>query len=59
MNEKQPTKKKEKEYTAFGVTGGFGTMIWLFIVLLLCKCGYILLTFFPELLQNIKGMFGG
>lgn len=56
MEEKD--KQSEKEYTAFGVTGGICTMIGLFIYLLLCKSGYILITFFHDFIENIKSLFG-
>ena len=57
MNKEQNAEKKE--YTAFGVTGGIGTMFILFIMLLLTKYAYVIWTFFPEFIKNIKSLFGG
>ena len=61
MNEQenQETEKKPKEYTAFGVTGGIGTMIVFFFVILITKYAYILVFYLPDFIKRIKNLFGG
>ena len=57
--EEKNTENKPKEYTAFGVTGGIGTMIGVFFVLLVCKYGYVLFFYLPDFIERVKRFFGG